>query len=337
MRRDAFDYDEAEHYRAQMLRGETLKDLDGKPVRVMDALGRMLRPAIIPEDGKVFVVGDWSAIESRMTAYLAGDMDKLKVFKSGEDPYCYAAEAIYGRPINAKDDPEERRVGKVSDLAGGYLGGENALASMAAQYRVHIPVDMRKDIIKAYRAKHPKIVAFGDLLVSAATRAVLNPNLWQNARTIKYIFNSKDGALYCQLPDHVTILRYPECRLEMRPVPWDEDELRPQLTALKAAFTPAADAKEWPRHGLWRGIFLENVASGSSSALLKECRLECEDEGLDLIFDVHDELIAEVPEAEAERAVATMQRIMEQPKALQNWLWNLPLVAKPKIMRRYGK
>lgn len=333
-RRDAFSYDELMHLRAIMLRGGILKDLEGEVLPVMDTLGKMLRGAIIPSKGKVFVVGDWNAVESRMTAWLADDQTKLGMFRRAECPYEYAASGVYGRPINKVDDPYERNVGKVVDLACGFMGGVGALKSMAAQFRVYVDPEKADDIVKGYRAKHPKIVACADSMLAAAHQAVRYPGTEQVSGKMKYYFNPEDGALYTTLPDGITKLRYPECRFEMKAVPWDETEFRPQLTALKAAFTPRSTDKEWSRHGLWRGIFLENAAQATCAKLLRDCVADCEEEELPVIFHVHDEIILEVDEEYADKAVALLQEIMEYTP---DWLEGLPLVAKPEIMLRYGK
>ncbi len=333
-RRDAFSYDEVMHIRASMLRGDLLTGLDGKDLPVMDTLGKLLRGAILPADGKVFVVGDWNAVESRMTAWLSGDKGKIAMFERGDCPYEYAAEGIYGRKITKAEDPKERDVGKVVDLACGFLGGVGALRSMAAQMHVYVDPDKEDDIVKGYRARHPKIVAYADQLLEAAHQAVLNPGTDHKARSVSYMFCDADGALYCTLPDGLTKLRYPECRFEMKPVPWDENELRPQLTALKASFTPRADVKEWTRHGLWRGIFLENIAQATCSILLRECIAECEEEKAPVVFHVHDEIVLEVDEERADESLALLEEIME---FTPDWLKGLPLVAKPEIMLRYGK
>lgn len=333
-RRDAFSYEEVKHLREQMLVGKILKDMAGEYIPVMDTLGKLLRGAIIPEKGKVFVVGDWNAIESRMNAWISGEQSKLDMFIRGDCPYEYAAEGIYGRKITKENDPYERGVGKVVDLACGFLGGVGALRSMAAQYRVYVDPKKEDSIVAGYRAKHPKIVAYADALLAAAHRSVIHPDVPHVAGKVTYLFNSKDGALYCTLPDGTTKLRYPECRFEMKPVPWDETELRPQLTALKAAFTPRADVKEWTRHGLWRGVFIENVVQATCAKLLRECIADCEEENLNVIFHVHDEIILEVDEDKADEALKLLQTIMEY---IPDWLDGLPLVAKPEIMRVYGK
>ncbi len=332
-RRDAFSTEDAEFIRAQLVRGDILRDRDGELLGVMDTLGRLLRSAIIPAKGKVFVVGDWNAVESRMTAWLAGDKKKLDLFKRGEDPYCYEASAIYGRKITP-EDKKERSIGKVTDLACGFMGGVGALASMAEQYRIFIDPDKMQEIVDSYRANHPAIVEYSDQLMGAAIRAVNNPGEIQQVAHTAYLFNPEDRALYCQLTGGINMIRYPEARIGMQPVPWSDTETRPQLTALKAAFAPAADAKEWARHGIWRGICIENIAQGNCAQLLREKCLDCEDAGLDVVFHVHDEIILEVPIAKAEDARVKLKEIMERTP---HWLEGLPLKAEPEIMARYGK
>jgi len=333
-RRDAFSYEEVMHLRQQMLEGRLLKDMAGEYVPVMDTLGKLLRGAIIPAKGKVFVVGDWNAVESRMNAWVSGEQSKLDMFIRGDCPYEYAAEGVYGRKITKEADPYERGVGKVVDLACGFLGGVGALKSMAAQYHIYIDPKKEEEIVKGYRAKHPKIVAYADALLKAAHNAVKYPDTVQVAGKVSYKFHSDDGALYCTLPDGKSKLRYPECRFEMKAVPWDETEFRPQLTALKAAFTPRADSKEWARHGLWRGIFIENVVQATCAIRLRDCVADCEEEELPVIFHVHDEIILEVDEDQVERALELLQEIMEY---VPDWLKGLPLVAKPEVMLVYGK
>ena len=327
MRRDAFSAEDADFYKAQMLEGGTVLDREGSPVRIMDTLGRLLRSAIIPEDGKVFVVADWSAVESMMTAYLSGDKKKLELFRRGECPYCYAAEGIYHKPIDKEKNPDERQVGKVADLACGFLGGTGALASMASQYRLHIPEEQRQNIVDGWRTRHPKVVHFGDRLQAMAMAAMRTEGVWFECGPVAYKFDG--SALFCRLPDGGTLLRYPEARIEMTEAPWGD--LVPSLTALKAAFKPSADSTEWPRHGLWRGLLLENVVQASCAILLRDATYAVQDVA---VFHVHDELILEVDRSEAEDWKVKLKNLMEEPP---EWCEGLPLKAPAQIMERYGK
>lgn len=326
-RRDALSADEAEHYKNQLIQQQPLTSPEGEKVSVMDTLGKLLRSAILPDDGNVFVVGDWSAIESRMTAWLAGDKNKLRLFREGGDPYCYAAEGIYNRPINATDHPKERQVGKVTDLACGFLGGTGALRAMASSYRLYIEEEKQQNIVDGWRAKHPKVVKYGDKLMAMAMAAMRNSNEWMDAGNVAYIFDG--DSLYARLPDGKTLLRYAQARVEMQETPWGDK--KPCITALKAAFKPSQDATEWPRHTLWRGLLLENVVQACCAVMLRDKAYEFQD---NCVFHVHDELILEVPEHSAEMWVKELQAAMEEPPV---WCSDLPLTAEPEIMTRYGK
>lgn len=334
MIRDTFPIDEVEWYRRQMVKGETLTDpVTDEPVRVMATLGKLLRSTIIPEPGNVFIVGDWKAFESRITAWVAREDRKLDVFLSGECPYCYAASGIYGRPITQEDDPTERQVGKVTDLASGFLGGPGALAAMASSYKIYIPSDEREAIVKAWRKRHPKTVAFGNLLMTTAIRAMRSAGQWHQADRVAYLFDG--SALYCRLPDGITLLRYPETRLASVEAPWSTPE-KPkyvlEITALKAAYKKAADADEWPRHGLWRGLLLENIVQAIETILLRRIVAEFQDV---CIFHVHDEVVLEVSIALAEQVRA---RLAQEMVRILPWCEDLPLVVDgPHILTRYGK
>lgn len=339
-RRDAFDPIDAAHYRAQVIAGDVLTDPHTlEPVRVMDTLGKLLRAAIIPAEDNVFVVGDWSAVESRFTAWLCRETRKIQVFARGEDPYCYAAKGVYKREITEAKDPKERQVGKVVDLACGFLGGMGAVAAMASQYQIHIPEDDRKSIVEAWRNQHPKTVKFGDLLFRTAYSAMHDIGIWKKADRVAYLFDG--SSLYVRLPDGKTLLRYPEARAEWVVPPWNKDEEGreidpekprvPSITALKAAHTMAADADEWPRHALWRGLLLENIVQASCAVLLRDMIHIFQDY---CIFHVHDELILEVARVLAETLREKLEQEMETPP---EWCFDLLLVAKPKIMEVYGK
>lgn len=335
MKRDVFPPNEIAHYRAQMLRGAVLSDPDtGKVLPVMETLGKLLRPAIIPAAGKLFVVGDWGAVESRKTAYLAREQTKLDVFLRGDCPYCHAAEGVYGRKISKENDPKERQVGKVLDLACGFLGAGGALASMAAQYGLYIPEEERQGLVDAWRAAHPNIVEYGNTLQIAAFAAMRNRGVWISADRVSYMFDG--SSLFCLLPDGETRLRYPEARLTMAPAHWEpldkpNPKMVPKLTALKASFTMGQEDIEWPRHGLWRGLLLENIVQATCAIMLRD---QIAYWVKYIPFHVHDELVLEVPFAAADDFAAALTESMEKPPT---WCSDLPLVAEIKVMSRYGK
>jgi DNA polymerase len=117
------------------------------------------------------------------------------------------------------------------------------------------------------------------------------------------------------------VLCYPFARLE-------DDE----ITYAKAAWKPAADAKEWPRARLWRGLACENVTQASAHDILRHSLARLEAEGHEVVAHVHDEIVVET--ADPDRALEDMRRIMCTPA---NWAGGLPLNIEAHAMLRYGK
>ncbi len=152
---------------------------------------------------------------------------------------------------------------------------------------------------------------------------------WCKADRVAYLFDG--SALYCRLPDGKTLLRYPEARVEMTPAPWDKEQKIPAITALKAAFTKGREDTDWPRQSLWRGLLLENRVQASCAILLRRIVAEFKEW---CVFHVHDEVILEVAKEYAE---AMKQRLKKEMERSLEWCSDLPLVAEPVIMTRYGK
>lgn len=139
---------------------------------VPDLLSQLVRTAFIPSEGHHFVVADFSAIEARVLAWLAGEQWVMDVFASGRDIYCETASAMFGVPVG-KHGPnaELRQRGKVATLALGYQGGPAAMIAMGA-LRMGIPEDDLPDIVTKWRASRPKTVRMWYELERAAVECV---------------------------------------------------------------------------------------------------------------------------------------------------------------------
>ena len=168
--------DDAEQVRAvesigDLLREQRYNELDMFYGPLMDAIADSLRGMIVAEPGNDLVAVDFSAIEARVLAWLAGQEDVLDVFRKGTDIYCHAASGIYHRVVTKKDKAE-RQIGKVAVLALGYGGGVGAFQSMARVYNVKVPDAEADEIKSAWRAVHPAIVNYWYDLERAAIRAL---------------------------------------------------------------------------------------------------------------------------------------------------------------------
>jgi len=300
--------------RQAMVRGHRIVPNYGK--RVTDVLKGMLRPALIPAPGCVLVVADWSAIEGRVNPWLSNcptGESKLDVFRSGLDPYKVNAMATFGV---AYDDVtgEMRQVGKVQELALGFLGGEGSFDTFGRVYGVRVENVPR--VIRLWRTANPWAMQHGQALEGAYTRAMRNVGREFSGGRVVYLYDGQH--LWYSLPSG-RVLCYPFAKLESDGVSY-----------CKAAWKPAADATEWPRARLWRGLAVENVTQATANDLLRVALRRIPD----VVLHVHDEVVVECAEEEGERVAAEVERVMCEPP---EWAVGLPLGAEVKIMTRYGK
>jgi DNA polymerase len=302
--------------RNAMVRGHAIVPRFGK--RVTDVLRGMLRPALIPAEGKQFVVADWSAIEARVTPWASADPQAeavLDVFREGKDIYIREAAGIYRMPeeqIGAESD--ERQIGKVAVLSLGFAGGVGAFSAMGRNYGIFMPESDAKRIVDAWRRANPWAVRYWQKLEDAYTRALRNPGREFPVGRITYYYDGQH--LWYSLPSG-RILCYPFAKFE-------GDE----ITYVKAAWKPAADAKEWPRARLWRGLACENITQAIANDLLRHSLRQLPD----AVLHVHDEIVLET--ATPEESATQLRQVM---CTAPDWAQGLPLKAGVKIMSRYGK
>ena len=315
-----------EDVRVAMVRGHSIVPQFGK--RVTDVLKGMLRPALIPAKGKHLVVADWSSIEARANPWLsncpAGER-KLDDFRRGLDAYIVNAAATFRRPYEeilaeyeATEKSDMRQIGKVQELACGFGGSIGAFAAMGRVYGVHLPESDAKRMVDAWRRANPWSVPYWQKLEEAYTRAMRNKGHEFSVGRVTYMYDGQH--LWYALPSG-RVLCYPFAKLEPDGV-----------TYAKAAWKPAADAKEWPRARLWKGLACENITQATANDLLRHSLREFEKRGLTTVLHVHDEAVIETDKPEEVKA--EMERIMCTPPA---WAAGLPLGVEIHSMTRYGK
>ena len=305
---------EPDAVRTSMVRGHNIVPAYGK--RVTDVLRGMLRPALIPAKGKHFVVADWSAIEGRVNPWLAGSAfgeAKLDVFRRKLDPYKVNAAATYSVAYEEVTG-EQRQVGKVQELALGFAGGVGAFAAMGRAYGVQIGEAQARKIVDAWRRANPWSVPFWADLEEAYTRAMRNKGHEFTAGRVAYLYDGQH--LWYALPSG-RVLCYPYARLEAD-----------GITYAKAAWKPAADAKEWPRARLWKGLACENITQATANDILRNALRQLDD----VVLHVHDEIVVETDKPEV--VEAALERIMCSPPA---WADGLPLGVEINTMTRYSK
>jgi DNA polymerase len=303
--------------RQAMVRGHQIVPAHGR--RVTDVLKGMLRPALMADKGKRLVVADWAAIEARVTPWASNSTfgaNKLDIFAKGEDVYKHNAMATFH--VGYGDvNTDQRQIGKVQELACGFAGGVGAFASMGRIYGLLMSESDAKRMVDAWRRANKWAVPYWSGLEDTYMRAMRNKGREFKIGRVTYLF---DGLhLWYALPSG-RVLCYPFAR-------FDEEG---NLTYAKASWKPAADAKEWPRARLWRGLACENITQAVANDLLRHALRRLDN----VVLHIHDEIVLEVPEDEAEAAAARLVQIMCEPPP---WASGLPLNAEVAIMERYGK
>jgi DNA polymerase len=266
--------------------------------------------------GKTLVVADWSAIEARVTPWVSAhrsSIDKLDLFRTGEDVYKVNAAKTFSVPLH-KVDKDQRQIGKVQELACGFAGGVGAFAAMGRIYGVMMTESEAKRMVNGWRLANPWAVSYWSDLEDAYTRAMRNPNHEFTAGKTTYMY---DGLhLWYALPSG-RVLCYPFAQIDVDGVSY-----------AKASWKPAADAKEWPRARLWKGLACENITQAVANDLLRYSLRNLDN----VVLHVHDEIVVETHEPEAVKL--EMERVMCTPPA---WATGLPLSVEVGVMSRYGK
>jgi len=306
--------------RQAMVRGHQIVPAHGK--RVTDVLKGMLRPTIIPAEGNVLVVYDWSSIEARVNPWLsncAAGEAKLDLFRAGRDPYVANASTTFG--VSDGDvTPDQRQIGKVQELSCSYGGSVGAFNAMGRIYGLLLPEAQSRRMVEAWRRANPWAVEQWSALERAYTIAMRQPGHEFTAGRVTYLYDRQH--LWYALPSG-RVLCYPHARFE-----------RDGITYAKAAWKPAQDAKEWPRARLWSGMACEQITQATANDVLRALLRELDRRGLTVVLHVHDEAGVECRAEDAERVSATMAELMTRAPS---WAPGLPLAAEGSIMLRYGK
>ena len=201
----------------------------------------------------------------------------------------------------------------------GFAGGVGAFASMGRIYNVVLSESESRKMVDAWRRANPWSVPYWSRLEECYLGAMRHPNVEFTAGRVTYMFDRQH--LWYVLPSG-RVLCYPFAR-------FDEEG---NLTYAKASWKPAADAKEWPRARLWKGLACENITQAIANDLLRHSLRRLDDAGLETVLHVHDEIVLETDRPD-EAAVLLKDIMCEAPP----WAQGLPLNAEVSVMSRYGK
>lgn len=287
-----------------------------------DILRQCIRPTIIPEEGKVFAVADYSAIEARVIAYLAGENWVLNVFKTTGKIYEATAAKMLGIPIESVKKPSpERQKGKVATLALGYQGGVGSLKAMGA-LKMGIPEEELQGIVDQWRRANQKIVSYWYDVEGAVRRTLNDFGSWTVRGKIRTSYSR--GILFLHLPSGRK-LSYPKMRI----TPSKRFEGSDQLS-----YGIVKSGGSWRRQETYGGRLVENIVQATARDVLGRAMLRLDQEGFRIVMHVHDEVICEVDREGAEEALQRMTEIMGEEIP---WARGLPLTADGYLCDYYRK
>jgi DNA polymerase len=286
----------------------------------MEVLSSCLRGCFKPKSGK-FYVGDFSQIEARVVAWLAGQQDILDVFASGQDVYTYTA-----NKLGSKD----RQFGKVLVLACGFGMGWSKFKDTAATYGLTLTDDEAQTAVKAWRDASPHIVNFWRCMEKMA-RSVIEGKPGAIARwgNIKMAMGSRKlaGCLLIGLPSGRHLV-YRNVRLVD-----GDDGFAPRIVYDGVNQT----TRRWEAVTTYGGKLCENIVQAVASDLLRDTLRELKGiRSLVPLVTIHDEVVCiEGPSNLTERQrLSLLSAAMSTPPA---WAGGLPTGADVKTMERYGK
>ena len=247
---------------------------------IPDTLSQLIRTAFVPKAGCKFIVADFSAIEARVIAWLAGEAWRQEVFKENGDIYCASASQMFGVPVEKHgENAHLRQKGKIAELALGYGGGEGAMKSMGA-IQMGIEEDELKPIVDSWRQANPNIVKLWWDIHKCVIKAVRDKQL-QEYKCLR--FTLEKGVLFIHLPSgrRLAYVKPTIYRNE-----YDRDEI---------SYMGVDASKKWGAISSYGPKFVENIIQAMSRDLLAEAMTRLMKAGYNIVMHVHDEAVIEAP------------------------------------------
>jgi len=243
---------------------------------IPDTLSQLIRTAFIARPGYKFVVSDYSAIEARVLAHLAGESWRSKVFAEGKDIYCASASQMFGVPVEKHGiNSHLRQKGKIAELALGYGGSVGALISMGA-LDMGLTENELQPLVDSWRASNPNITAFW-WNVDNAVKTAIKMKVPTEVNGIKFLCRS--GMLFIKLPSGRT-LSYIKPRIGEN-----------RFGGESVTYEGIDSTKKWERIESYGPKFVENIVQAVSRDLL--CFAMRNLSHCFICGHVHDELIIE--------------------------------------------
>lgn len=271
---------------------------------VPNTLSQLIRTAFVPQGDRKFIVADFSAIEARVIAWLAGEKWRQDVFAEGKDIYCASASQMFGVPVEKHGvNGHLRQKGKIAELALGYGGSVGALKAMGA-LEMGLSEDELPALVSAWRQSNPKIVQFWWAVDRAVMDAITRKT---TTKTHGIVFSARNGMLFITLPSGRS-LAY----------------VKPKIGTNKfggdcITYEGVGGTKKWERLDSYGPKFVENIVQATSRDILCYAMrtLRC----CSIVMHIHDEVVIE-----ADRRMS-LQAVCEQMGRTPPWAKGLRLRA----------
>jgi DNA polymerase len=283
---------------------------------IPNMLSELIRTSFIPKDNHLLAVADFSSIEARVLAWLAGEKWKIDVFKTHGKIYEAAASMMFGVPIeNITKGSKLRERGKVAELALGYEGSMGALKQMGADRQGLSELEM-SEIVRKWRSACPATVKFWSEANNRATQAIR----LKKPLTYRHIgFNYRDNALMITLPSGRELIYY-DARIATN-----------RFGRQGISFQNNAGEKPEETYG---GKLVENIVQATARDIMALALKRIHHAGFEITMHVHDEAVCEVPIASSEKDLKRMCALMGEPI---DWAQGLPLSAEGFLTKYYKK
>ena len=270
----------------------------------------LLRSMLIAEDGHRLMFADYSAIEARVLAWIAGQTDLVETFRNGGDVYKEMASAIYNVNVENVTDGQ-RQVGKMAILGCGYGMGGKRFAEQCATMGINVDEDEAKRIVSVYREKNNRIAQY-----------------WRDSEN-EFVEMVKEAgrvrSVELPLPSGRS-LTYHNPRIIQRETPWGAMRDTAQVDTLNSV------TRQWVSQIIWGGLLTENVVQATARDLMATAMMALELKGYNVILSVHDEIISEVPDD-----FGSLEEMIDIMTRCPSWADGCPINAEGKEGKRYRK
>lgn len=254
---------------------ESLEMLYDSPSEV---LSQLIRTAFIAKEGTRFIISDFSAIEARVLAWLAGEQWVLDAFENGEDIYCSTASQMFGVPVVKHGvNGDLRQKGKVATLACGYGGSVGALKAMGG-IEMGLSEDELQSIVDSWREANPYIVSLWWDIDSVVKRVVKTRS---KEKYKSLVISYEKGILFIELPSKRR-LAYPKAKIGMN-----------RFGGESIVYEGIVVGNKWDKIESYGGKFVENIVQAIARDILAEAMMRLEKKGFNTVMHIHDEVVIE--------------------------------------------